>query len=367
MALASEGWVLIFVKLLRKKAHRLLLAVFISAALFIFFLVLSTQLKFLVHAYGFSQAMHYSLLVLPVNLYTLFPILWLLAIWLFFYRLHLQGIMMHLFACGMTSGRMLQGLILPWVMWWLLALTLGEVLGPHWQKHAKQARMQAMTEHQVIEQDQGFWMREDDGFVQAQRGDRNDRLFEIRRYFFSKGVLVAVESTSEAFYRHPYWYWKPGMRFELAPTVQQYAMPEQRWSIPLTPELLRISRTSSQHRDLYQAGRGVWFDRLGLFSSEEAWMFWMRWFAPWQTLLLAIWVSQAMLWPCLMRLHHQRLWRPVLFVLGFYLGSMLWSRFVQMYASGLGFWAGLLPCILLVGFILRMRSGRMIEETSKGF
>lgn len=343
----------VFCRYLRKRLHHMLILVFSSIAVFVFFLTLSAQFKFICNNYQPLDALFYALEVLPVNLYKICPLLLLLGLWVLFYRLHAKGELMQMYAAGVTPVRIATWLRPALFFWLIMMVLVGECAGPLMERHAKKRRMQAMLDYHVVENDKSLWLKEPYGFIQATRTESHKRLIHLKRYFFQNDRLVAIESIPEAVFYDNKWQLVSGEKILLHPTVQIEPMAATIWKTSLTPELLGLSSSSIHQRPLYQIIPALRVKSLGLFTKKDVSVFWGRLFQPVQVGLLASWLSLTASRICLWRLAQHTIYHSLLGCLIFCGAGFVWRQLAQWMFAGIPYVGDMIVCIILISFIYR--------------
>lgn len=351
----------LFARCLRRQVLFHLALVFLSIALFIFFLTLSVQFKFVRHDYGAWHAAIYAFWVLPVNIYALFPWFFLMGWWLAFYRMHASGLLLHCYASGMTPRhvfRCLWGLCLLVVV---IATMMGEGLGPVLERHAKRSRMQAMMDYQIEEDAAALWLREPDGFIEAHRSQDPGVLESIRRYRFEGGTLASIEWIPYARYQGHYWRCASGYRVWLQGVPKYEGVAEQEWRTRLTPELLSLSQSGYLKTPLYHMRSFMKAGALGLVGKKEMAAFWGRVFLPVKLVLWTMWLSAYASRLCLWRVASHTIFHSAIGVLLWVLGDAVWKQIALKLFYVEIYWAELFSCVLLLYFIYRTYRATMVD------
>ena len=350
----------IFRRFIRRRALFLTILIMSCVGAFIFFLTLSVQFKFIRNDYRPIDAMWYALAVLPTNMYTVFPELLVTIVWLFFYRLHARGELIHIFSTGITPQVVGGWLIMPWCTWVLCMVLVGECMGPILERHAKKMRMQAMLDYRVVEEEESLWLKEVDGFTEALRTSDHTTLIDLKRYIFKDDVLIAILTSPAAHYVEHNWHWENGEKISILPHIHRDILASYVWSTRLTPQLLSISSVRNAHKPLYQAIAGLWMDPLGLFTPQNIWSYYQRCFQPLELMLLVIGMSYGFARVILWRLHQYVMVYGLFIVCGVWCSLFVWTRFMHWLLPQAPFMGGLITLCGMVCCIYYVRRGSMV-------
>lgn len=337
----------------------------LSASSFLFFFTLSTQFKFANNNYGPLNAIIYSLSVLPVNLYSIFPVLFPVGIWLAFYRLHSKGEMLQIHASGISPNKIASWVISTVLIWNICNLCLGEFAGPLLEKHAKKKRMQAMLDYKITEEDTALWLKEDSMFINAERTHSPNILINIVKYYFSDQELVAVEKIDSAEYINHSWHLASGEKMTLKPHLLITKTPEQNWKTHLNPELLKLSETKNDKKALFQIIPALIRKNLGLFSNKDLYIFWNRIFLPIKLFLISTWLCYASSKVCLLRLAQYTLYYDLYIYIGLVAAHIAWMQIAFYFLSFIPYCADSIACFVLICFIYYARHESMINVYSQ--
>lgn len=356
---------MVYCRYIRKRVHRMLLMMFLSVSVFIFFLTLSVQFKFVKHDYHAEHALKYALEVLPVNIYTVFPLLLVLGLWILFYRLHSKGELMQMYASGVTPNRIVSWLRFPLALWIGGLILLGDCAGPLLEKHAKKRRMQAMMDYQVVENDRLLWLKDATGFIEATRTDRYDELSSLRRYVFVDHRLVSIESIPLAVFKNQKWHMSQGEKTILYPSVKLEQTLPQIWNTRLTPELLGLSNSGPGQKPLYQLIPVLGSSSLGLFTKKDLGIFWARFFMPVKVGLLSLWLCYVASGVCLWRLAQSQVYYSLLGCILFGCAGIFLRQYSLWMFPDAPYIGDILACWILLYYIYRGKSASMINLFSQ--
>lgn len=355
----------VFCQYLRKRANRMFFLIFSSVSVFIFFLTLSVQFKFVRNDYHALNALQYALEVLPVNLYVIFPVLFVLGWWILFYRLHAKGELMQMYASGVTPSLIASWLRLPLIVWLVGMVLLGECAGPLLERHAKKHRMQAMMDYQWVEHNASLWLKEKNGFIEATRTESHARLINVKRYTTHDHKLISIELIPEAVYKNRRWQLKPGKKVTFSSQVKWESTDVMDWDTRLTPQLLGLSSSTILQKPLYKIISILGTQSLGLFNKKEFIMFWARLFLPIKIGLLATWLCYRVSRICLWRLAQHTIYYSLGSCMAFGALGLLWRQLSVWLFSGTPYLGDLLACLVLIYCIYQSKHASMVSVYSQ--
>lgn len=194
-------------------------------------------------SYQLHHAMAFVLLRMPGRIYELMPIAVLIGALYALSTLARHSEITVLRASGLSTGRLLSGLLVIALFFALITFFVGEVVAPPSERAAQQLRLEGRGK--AVSQDlrSGLWVKDERSFINVRRVLPDTRLLGIRIYDFDeKAKLRSVTEAAEGVYLPPAsWRLSGVVRTVLHGDKAEIArIPDMEWQSALNPDILTV-------------------------------------------------------------------------------------------------------------------------------
>ncbi|MBN8481006.1 MAG: LPS export ABC transporter permease LptG [Xanthomonadales bacterium] len=248
-------------------------------------------------SYTLAKAASYTLLTMPRRLYEMFGYAALIGGLLGLGALAGSGELTALRAAGMSKLRICASVVLTLVLLTVLAMLLGETLGPIGDQQAKNLALASKSKDVSLAKGGSVWARDGDTIVNAGSGRTLQTpegpvvdLTRVRVFEFdAQGRLGTLSVAARATHAQGRWTLFDVRRTEFGEASAKSSMQaEMQWPSKLDPDLLALSIVKLDYLGLRDLARNiVYLERNGQDATgfREAW--WGRVFYPLNVLVLA--------------------------------------------------------------------------------
>jgi lipopolysaccharide export system permease protein len=228
----------------RQILHGIFLVLLILVGLFTLFTLIDEISEIGKNRYGLWQAVQYSLLSIPRQVYDLFPTALLLGSLLSLGTLANNSELTVMRAAGVSIFRIIISVLRVGILLILLVMLNGETLAPYADDLAKELRLNAQSENQqqrYFRGRDGFWARDGQNFINI-RSILNDNTFgNISLYEFDNHRLISIVHAKTAHYQNTLWTLQQVEKIQLeTQQVTRQQLPSLTWQAVLNPELVKI-------------------------------------------------------------------------------------------------------------------------------
>ncbi|MFA6409634.1 MAG: LPS export ABC transporter permease LptG [Gammaproteobacteria bacterium] len=303
-------------------------------------------------SYGWLQVLRYVPLMLPEDIYHLFPMAGLLGSLIGLGLLSSNSELVVMRASGMSLLQVTQAVLKAALLLTLFMLLVGEVLGPIAQHHAMENKATAISGGQTLLTTQGVWVHNQDNFIHIDTVLPDGHWKAVLRYQVNSDKrLSTVSFADEGFYDDQQkWIFKnvKETRFKDDKTeVENF--PEQTWNLTLSPRLLGVVTIDAEQKSLFQLYNYI-SDRkkLGLNVDRYKFTFWQRALEP-LAILVMIFLSVPFIFGFLRyQTMGLRIVTGTAFGFSFYVLNQFIGPFTMLYRMP-AFFAALLPILIFAG------------------
>ena len=134
--------------------------------------------------YTVWAAIQYSLFLIPQHIYELFPLTMLLGTMLGLGRLANSNELVVIRMAGISLLHIVASIMKTAMMLMLLAILIGEGIGPPLHKYAKEQKIKALKLHVNMNTEYGMWARDASTYINVKRVEVGGRLIGISLYQF---------------------------------------------------------------------------------------------------------------------------------------------------------------------------------------
>ncbi len=157
--------------------------------------------------YQVIDALQFSIMLLPRQVYELFPLVALMGTMLGLGALANTSELTVMQAAGISVGQIMREILKVGAVLVVAAVLLGEVIAPPLEKEARNLRALAMSENISLNVKSGLWAREGDTFVNIERMLIDGRATGIHLFRFAPdGKLLQSTSAKQGHYQEDGWH-----------------------------------------------------------------------------------------------------------------------------------------------------------------
>lgn len=254
------------------------------------FLELASELKDVGKGnWHFLQAASNVPLMLPTDIYELFPMAALIGSLMGLGRLANQSELIVMSAAGMSHWQIMRALLITSVMLLVVISFIGEGLAPMTQHLAKEYKTLSLSAGQTFKSASGVWFRDGPNFIFVRDIYVDNRLIDITRYHFDDNKrLTLISHAYKGTFKQGHWYFKDVHQSQIFPDhVVSRTIPLQTWDIKLDKRLLGVSNISPNQMSLKRLYSYIKYRRqndlgMGMYEFE----FWKRLTQPFSSLVM---------------------------------------------------------------------------------
>jgi|688.fasta_scaffold259600_2 lipopolysaccharide export system permease protein len=255
------------------------------------FLELASELKDVGKGgFHFFQALKNVPLMLPTDLYELFPMAALIGSLIGLGKLANNSELIVMTAAGMSRWQIILSMLQAAIFLLIFVSLIGEGLAPTSQQLAKDAKTAALSGGKTLKTASGVWFRDGNNFIFV-RDILGNHLHDVTRYKFNKDKkLTVISHANEGIYQQGGWLFyhiKQSELFNDHIKSETYNM--QHWDINLDKRLLGISNIHAEQMSLFKLYAYIRYrhqNDLGAGLYEFA--FWKRLIQPFATLVMIL-------------------------------------------------------------------------------
>lgn len=285
-------------------------------------------------SYTIEAAALYSLMLLPKQVYELFPMVALLGTMLGLGSLASSSELTVMRAAGISLRDIAFAVGKVGLLMVVMVALLSEFVAPQLEKSAHFQRMEAIERSISFSTGSGLWVRDADSFLTMNQLLPDGEARGLTRYRMDGQRVAAILTARHGYYRDDGWSVHEVLETRFAPGggVEVFRHDEQRWHSTLTPEVIGSAALPAENLSVRELAEfSAYLRENGLASQRYEMAMWMRAFAPLATggmILLALpfifGSSRAMGMD-------RRILLGVLLGIGFYLFNGVFSRVGLLY------------------------------------
>ncbi len=194
--------------------------------------------------YEIFDALQFSILLLPRQLYELFPLVALMGTMLGLGALANTSELTVMQAAGISVGQIIREVLKVGAVLVVIAVILGEVVAPPLEKEARSERARAMSKNLSLNVKTGLWARENGSFINIERLLINGRASGIHLYRFAPdGKLLQSTTARQGVYQEKEQSW---MLMQVEHTffgeqqITRQFEQSMAWKSSVTPEVVDV-------------------------------------------------------------------------------------------------------------------------------
>ena len=315
------------------------------------------QLPDLREQYDLISAMQYVGLTVPRRFYEFVPMSALIGCLVGLGALATHSELTIMRAAGVSTGRIIFGVMKPVVFLVMAAVALGEFVVPVTEQQAESFRAFKRSGDKALAV-KGVWHRDGDEFIHINAVDRNGHIFGITRYEFDdRNRLLRASFANRGHYEGKYWQLSEVRETQfLGANTRSGVLPSETWHVELTPELL--SAVVVEPLDL--SIQGLWrytdyLSRQGLRADNYEQALWNKMLLPISIMALVLVAVSFIFGPLRSVTVGQRLVAGVIVGMGFKLAQDILGPASSVYGfhPAISVMLPILICALTGGWLLR--------------
>lgn len=237
----------------REVAGAILLVLAAFLALFGFFDMVAEVKNVGQNSYQLRHALAFVLLRMPGRVYELMPIAVLIGTLYALSTLARHSEITVLRASGMSTGRLLTGLLQVAAVFALVTFVIGEVVAPPAERAAQQLRLQERGKTVGQDLRSGLWVKDERRFINVQVVLPDTRLRGIRIYDFdASGALRSLTEAQEGVYVPPASWRLSGIVQTVldGDKAEVIKKPDMEWRSALNPDILSVLMVAPERMSL---------------------------------------------------------------------------------------------------------------------
>jgi lipopolysaccharide export system permease protein len=245
-------------------------------------------------SYQMLDALQFSIMLLPRQIYELFPLVALMGTMLGLGALANTSELTVMRASGISMPQILREVLKVGALMVVIAAILGEVIAPPLEKEARLQRARALSEKISVNAKSGLWAREGETFINIERLLTNGRASGIHLYHFdADGRLLKSTSARQGVYQEKSWKLQKVTHtiFEEQRIRRRFEKSTD-WKSDLTPEVIDVVAIPPENLSIVDLREYVAYLRENELEAQRYELsYWVRIVTPFATagmILLAI-------------------------------------------------------------------------------
>jgi lipopolysaccharide export system permease protein len=284
--------------------------------------------------YTIGAALLYVPMVLPADLYTLFPMIGLLGVLIGLGSLASSNELLVMRASGLSLVNIMQAVLFSAILIGVIALSVGEIWAPTLSSQAKNLKQESITGNQVVETNEGIWMHVGDDFINISHILDRTRWLEVTRYHFDNQNRLLAEAWAKMVeYRDQQWIASSVSETTLFQDhTEAQQLNSQVWPLSLTPNALAYGFDEAQQMSLSKLHQFIHYRaQAKLPLNRYPLDFWQRVFQPLAMLVMMMLAVPFVFVSARSGTLGVRVLVGVIVSMSFYLSSQLFGQLSMVY------------------------------------
>jgi lipopolysaccharide export system permease protein len=298
--------------------------------------------------YNITQALLMVPLMLPTDIYQLFPVAALIGSLLGLGKLANQSELIVMLAAGVSKMQIIRALLKVTIILLLIVSISGAWLAPYTQHRARHLKAIALSSGQTLSTNSGVWFRDGSNFIFIRDILMGNELRDITRYAFDDAKKLHLASHADrGAYQQGRWIFEHVTQSRIFDDhiTSQY-FPLQEWNISLDKRLLGISNVKPDQMSLTKLHSFITFrHQNGLDAGLYEFEFWKRLLQPFATVVMIFLAVPFIFGPLRTVSMGLRILSGVIVGFGFYIMNQFFGPLSLVYQIP-AFLAAALPTIL---------------------
>ena len=249
------------------------------------------QLGRLKNDYDITQAILFTLLNIPDDIYEFIPLSALVGCLMGLGSLASSSELVVMRASGVTTRQLVTAVFFPILLLIALGTGIGEYVAPYTGQLADSKKALALGRHKSLKTEKGVWNREGNEFMHFNAVMPNGKLYGITRFQFDNdGVLASISFVEYAIYHVQYWFEQEGTGVYFEPSrTHSETFTTRKWHTDLSPKLLNVIVLKPDDLPMSRLHQySAYLEKEGLDASDYRLSLWQRVLQPLATLSLVI-------------------------------------------------------------------------------
>jgi lipopolysaccharide export system permease protein len=303
--------------------------------------------------YGWLQVLQYVSMLLPQNIYALFPMAGLIGSLIGLGILASNSELIVMRTSGVSVIEITWIVLKTALLMMVFMIFIGEILAPKIQHIAIVNKTNAISGGQTLMTKQGLWFRNKTSFLHVDAIMPDQHLKSILRYEFDgQRHLRSVRFAKEGFYDHDRaWVFKDVTETKfIDDKVVSNKFTKQYWDLSINPKLVGLTNINAEQKSLNELDKYIKYrEKSGLNVDRYKLIFWQRVFQPLSILVMIFLSAPAILGFLRNKTTGLRIVIGSAFGLGFYVLNQFAGHFTMIYHLSPVF-AAILPSMLFAAF-----------------
>lgn len=233
--------------------------------------------------YTIWRALEYSLYLIPLRLYQLFPLSMLLGTMLGLGWLANNNELVIIRMAGISLIRIIGSIMKTAMMLMMLAIVIGEGFAPPLEQYASEQRIKALNRLINVNTDYGLWARDGETYINVNRVENDGRLIGITLYQFNDNNFIERQiNATQAVYDGKQWIMK-----SVKETIYKNnsfsvnRVKEMNWKTLLDLSMVKIVATKPELLPVWRLTRYIdYLKSNDLEYTKYELAFWVKIFSP---------------------------------------------------------------------------------------
>jgi len=241
--------------------------------------------------YQWLEALFFVPLMLPSDLYLLFPMAALMGSLIGLGRLTTSSELVVMRTSGMSLFRIAKAIIVTAIIMMFVTTMIGEFVGPKARDKALKIKAIALSKGQMLQTRHGVWLRDGHKFIHIAHINNKIRISGVTLYQFGpNNKLVSSRYAKEAVYENNQWqFLNVDESIIYDDHVQTYHYKKQSWPVKIDTHLVMLSKVDPNQQSLHKLYQYLKFRRSsGMGQGPYEFVFWKRIFQPLSTLVMIL-------------------------------------------------------------------------------
>lgn len=312
-------------------------------------------------SYQWFDAFCFVPLMLPSDLYLLFPMAALLGSLIGLGRLAATSELIVIRSSGMSLFRLAKAVLVTAVLMLIVITFIGEVVGPPARNTALNMKSIALSGGKMLPTRSGVWLRDAQKFIHIAHVNNKRHLSGITMYQFGpNNKLVRSKTASGAVYKNNSWRFQNVRESIMYDNhIQTNYYPEQTWPINIPSRMLTLQKVDPNQQSLRKLYAYLNFRKQsGQGQGPYEFVFYKRLFQPFATLVMILLAIVFVIGPMgksSRQTFGSRVVVGIFVGFGFYILNQFFGPMSQVYQIP-PIMAALLPSLIFAGigiFLLR--------------
>ncbi len=284
-------------------------------------------------SYTTELAIKYTLMLIPRQVYELFPLSALLGAMLGLGSLASTSELTVMRAAGVSIRRIVLSVLKVGALLAVIVTLIGEVVAPPLEVNARQGRTVAIRSQLIFNTDEGLWAREGESFINIRRQLGDGEAVGVRIYRFEEKRLVQSVYAGRGSYGNDEWILKNATVSRVDDDgVSTRSVKQFRWATNLTPAVIDSVSVEPDNLPVVQLYDYIQFMRAnGLEDRRYDLAMWIRIMTPLATAGMVLLAVPFVFGSMRSTGVGQRIMVGALIGIGFYLFNAVFSRVGILY------------------------------------